>query len=68
MQWFPPRVCCNLTTCVDLLQLRLWMEQAGMHSWVDVLGNVHGVVDGSDPKAPVVVLGSHYDTIVNAGK
>jgi len=36
--------------------------------WVDVIGNVHGLVGGAHPDAPAVVLGSHYDTVLDGGR
>ncbi|CAI5953169.1 unnamed protein product [Closterium sp. NIES-65] len=45
-----------------------WMEEAGMYTWMDAVGNVHGRVDGSHPDAPVLLLGSHLDTVVDAGR
>jgi allantoate deiminase len=50
------------------LQISKWMTDAGMLSWVDVIGNVHGYLNASDAEAPGVMMGSHYDTIVDAGK
>ena len=44
------------------------MKEAGMRTWVDNIANVHGRVDGRNSKAPVLVLGSHYDTVVDGGK
>jgi allantoate deiminase len=44
------------------------MEQAGMESWVDAIGNVHGHINGSDPAAPAIIIGSHYDTVLDGGK
>ncbi len=49
-------------------QLAAWMREAGMDAWIDVLGNVHGSINGTNPSAPAVVMGSHYDTVVDAGK
>uniref|UniRef100_A0A803NA16 Uncharacterized protein n=1 Tax=Chenopodium quinoa TaxID=63459 RepID=A0A803NA16_CHEQI len=42
-----------------------WMEDAG---WVDIMGNVHGRVDGMNASAPALLMGSHLDTVVDAGK
>ncbi len=39
-----------------------------MESWIDVVGNVHGRLNGSNPGAPAVVVGSHYDTVLDGGK
>lgn len=35
---------------------------------IDAVGNVVGVYDGSDPQAPRLLTGSHYDTVRNGGK
>ncbi len=48
-------------------QLKAWMQAAGMDSWVDAIGNVHGRVEGSLP-GPATFTGSHYDTVVDGGK
>ncbi|KFM25685.1 Allantoate deiminase [Auxenochlorella protothecoides] len=47
--------------------LKAWMQAAGMDSWVDAIGNVHGRVEGSLP-GPATFTGSHYDTVVDGGK
>ena len=44
------------------------MAEAGMHTWVDNLGNVHGRVEGKEEDAPTLFIGSHYDTVVDGGK
>ncbi len=49
-------------------QLKEWIELAGMEAWVDAVGNVHGRVNGSDPDLPCLLIGSHYDTVRDAGK
>ncbi len=45
-----------------------WMEEAGMTVRLDAIGNVVGRYDGATPGAPAVLLGSHIDTVRNAGK
>jgi N-carbamoyl-L-amino-acid hydrolase len=35
---------------------------------IDAVGNVVGVYHGSDPQAPRLLTGSHYDTVRNGGK
>ncbi|MEW5313661.1 MAG: hypothetical protein WDW38_005208 [Sanguina aurantia] len=54
------------------LQIKDWMQQAGLESWIDVIGNVHGVTPTSAaPGAaaiPAIFVGSHYDTVLDAGK
>lgn len=45
-----------------------WMTLAGMHSWVDSVGNVCGRYEGLDSTAPALLLGSHLDSVRNAGR
>ena len=49
-------------------KLEEWMRDAGMETFVDEVGNVHGRVHGADPNAKVLVIGSHLDTVKDAGK
>ncbi len=44
-----------------------WMEVAGMTVRVDAVGNVRGLYEGLTPDAPRLMVGSHMDTIPNAG-
>lgn len=39
-----------------------------MRTWMDHVGNVHGRVEGANPLAPALLIGSHYDTVFDAGK
>ncbi|GAB2298309.1 alpha-amylase 2 [Dionaea muscipula] len=48
--------------------IRRWMEDAGLTTWVDHMGNIHGRVNGLDPSTPALLIGSHIDTVVDAGK
>src|SRR6516225_11407918 len=48
--------------------LKRWMGEAGLAVEVDAIGNVIGRLRSSKSGAKTVVLGSHYDTVVNAGK
>lgn len=50
-------------------QLRKWMESAGMEVHYDALTNVYGLAQTSAevPDAPRIHIGSHYDTVINAG-
>ena len=50
------------------LQVQEWMEQAGMTARIDAVGNVAGRYEGSVPGGQAVLLGSHIDTVRNAGK
>jgi allantoate deiminase len=44
-----------------------WMRAAGMNVRVDAAGNLRGVLPATMPNAPRLLIGSHLDTIVNAG-
>ena len=44
-----------------------WMEQAGLRTWVDAAGNVCGRREGAAPGLPALLLGSHLDTVPDAG-
>lgn len=44
-----------------------WMEQAGLRTWVDAAGNVCGRREGREPGLPALLLGSHLDTVPDAG-
>jgi allantoate deiminase len=44
------------------------MQRAGMNAGFDALGNVVGRYEAADPDAPVVMTGSHQDSVRNAGK
>lgn len=48
--------------------LEQWMRDAGLTSRVDAVGNLFGRLDGTDPSRPVVLSGSHIDTVRNGGK
>jgi allantoate deiminase len=45
-----------------------WMRSAGMRAQLDVIGNVCGRYEGERPGLPCLMLGSHYDTVRDAGK
>ncbi len=51
-------------------RLSHWMRQhCGFDEvGIDAVGNVVGVYHGSDPDAPRLLTGSHYDTVRNGGK
>ena len=48
--------------------VRQWMEQAGMNTRIDAAGNLIGRYEGLEPAAPALVLGSHLDTVRDAGR
>lgn len=48
--------------------LMSWMEDAGMAAHLDAIGNVCGRYEGERRGLPCLMLGSHYDTVRDAGK
>ena len=44
------------------------MRRAGMTAGFDALGNIVGRYEAANPNAPVVMTGSHQDSVRNAGK
>ncbi|MBO4121955.1 allantoate amidohydrolase [Cupriavidus gilardii] len=49
-------------------QLAAWMEAAGMTVRRDAAGNVIGRYEGTEPGAPALLTGSHFDTVRDAGR
>jgi allantoate deiminase len=47
--------------------LRLMLE-VGLNAHIDALGSVIGRIEGSDPDAPALLIGSHIDSVVDAGR
>jgi allantoate deiminase len=45
-----------------------WMKQAGMTVKKDEINNIIGRYEGIDPLAPVLLIGSHLDSVIDAGK
>src|SRR5437588_4790958 len=45
-----------------------WMRDAGMRAHLDAIGNVCGRYEGESAGLPCLMLGSHYDTVRDAGK
>jgi len=45
-----------------------WMRDAGMAANLDAIGNVCGRYEGDRPGLPCLMLGSHFDTVRDAGK
>jgi allantoate deiminase len=44
-----------------------WMNALGMTVSVDAVGNLRGLFAGTSPAAPRILIGSHLDTVPNAG-
>jgi allantoate deiminase len=47
--------------------LRNWMEAAGMTVRIDAIGNLRGFWPGLSHESPRLLIGSHLDTVPNAG-
>jgi allantoate deiminase len=45
-----------------------WMAESGMRTWRDQAGNQWGRLEGREPGLPALVLGSHLDTVTDAGR
>ena len=45
-----------------------WMHEAGMSAKLDAIGNVVGRYEGERPGLPALLLGSHLDTVRDAGR
>jgi allantoate deiminase len=45
-----------------------WMGDAGLAVRTDAVGNVRGRGQGSEPTAPALLLGSHLDSVRDAGR
>lgn len=48
-------------------QLAAWMAEAGMTTRMDAAGNLIGRYEGTAPNAPVLLLGSHIDSVRDGG-
>ena len=45
-----------------------WMTEAGMEARLDAIGNVVGRYEGETPGLPCLMMGSHLDSVRDAGK
>jgi len=45
-----------------------WMDQAGLSPTLDASGTLTGHLPAKNPDAPTLMLGSHIDTVRNAGR
>lgn len=45
-----------------------WMKEAGLHARTDNIGNIRGVLLSKNTDAKTLVIASHIDTIINAGR
>ncbi len=44
-----------------------WMEEVGLQVREDAVGNIFGRLEGEEPDLPVVLTGSHLDSVPNGG-
>jgi allantoate deiminase/N-carbamoyl-L-amino-acid hydrolase len=49
-------------------ELRGWFRAAGLDTSIDAVGNVVGRYASADKAAKTLILASHYDTVVDAGR
>ncbi len=49
-------------------QVLAWMREAGMQARLDAIGNAVGRYEGERTGAPCLMLGSHLDTVRDAGR
>ena len=49
-------------------KVQSWMEQAGLETRIDNIGNARGRLPAGKASAKTFVIASHIDTVVNAGK
>ena len=47
--------------------LKIIMAEAGLEVKEDTAGNVFGTLQGTNPELPCVMMGSHYDSVINGG-
>ncbi|MEO8595017.1 MAG: allantoate amidohydrolase [Candidatus Solibacter sp.] len=64
--------CITRTFCCPAMHdmhrtLRAWMEPAGMRAETDSAGNLRGVYPGQQVDGPWLLIGSHVDTVPDAG-
>jgi len=46
-------------------EIRGWMDRGGLTTTIDVAANVVGRYACDDPRAPTLILASHYDTLAD---
>ncbi|MCG7379474.1 M20 family metallo-hydrolase [Paenibacillus sp. ACRSA] len=51
-----------------IIQVRLWMEEAGLATRLDAFGNLIARLEGTDPALPLLMLGSHIDSQPYGGR
>jgi allantoate deiminase len=63
---------CRLTLSKEDRQgvekVKSWMEEAGLTARIDHFGNLIGRLEGENPEAPILMLGSHIDSQPYGGR
>lgn len=63
---------CRLTLSKEDRQavekVKSWMEEAGLSARIDHFGNLIGRLEGDNPEAPILMLGSHIDSQPYGGR
>ena len=63
---------CRLALSMEDLEARAWfanrIEEAGLLVHDDDAGNLSGILQADDPNARTLLIGSHLDTVLNAGR
>ena len=49
-------------------KIEAWMKEARLQTYIDNIGNVRGRFPSTNNDAKTFVIGSHFDTVINAGK
>ncbi len=64
-QTYRPFLCASARKVQQLVSG--WMQTAGLTTWLDNAGNLRGFYSGLNEASPRLFLGSHLDTVPNAG-
>ena len=63
---------CRLTLSTEdreaVETVKKWMEEAGLTASIDHFGNLIGRLEGENPEAPILMLGSHIDSQPYGGR
>src|SRR5262249_12755065 len=49
-------------------QVEMWMAEAGLSGRTDPLMSLFGRYEGKTPGAPAIMIGSHIDSVIDAGR
>ncbi len=48
-------------------EIARWLQPLGVNPWIDAAGNLRGFYPGEKPDSPRLLIGSHLDTVPDAG-